>query len=241
MEPLREDIIVDIDKNRERFFGTSGKMLLPCPATVETLLKKLPENKLVTIDFIRKELANQFSVQVTCPFNTKLCLRAIANDSTKQIAYWRVIRGNGELIAYFPGSVEGHAALLRGKGFTIDYGGKKPVENPAPPPPDLVKRAQDALAASGLAGTLKVTGEGEYSCTQFLLRSVSFELSVDVADLNDTAAMKTLAARVKEFPVKEVLGSGTLGGIRIRFRAVKQFCCWDDVQGCGSAMPLSQP
>ena len=101
-------------------------MLLPCPATVETLLNKLPENKLVTIDFIRKELANQFNVQVTCPFNTKLCLRAIANDSTKQIAYWRVIRANGELIAYFPSGVEGQAALLDGEGYTIDYEGKKP-------------------------------------------------------------------------------------------------------------------
>jgi hypothetical protein len=126
MKPLREDIIVDIAKDRERSLGASGKMLLPCPATVEALLKKIPENKLVTIDLIRKQLADQFNVQVTCPFNTKLCLRAIANDANKTVAYWRVIRGNGELIAYFPGGVEGHAARLRAEGFIIDSEGKKP-------------------------------------------------------------------------------------------------------------------
>jgi hypothetical protein len=104
-----------------------------------------------------------------------------------------------------------------------------------------VKRAQDAFAASGLAGTLKVTGEGEYSFTQFLLRSVSIEFSSDVADLNNTATMKTLVARLKEFPVKEVLGNANFCDIKIRVRAGSEFCCWDDVQGCGSAMPLSQP
>lgn len=34
MEP-QEDVIVDIAKNRERYFGCSGKMLIPSPATRE--------------------------------------------------------------------------------------------------------------------------------------------------------------------------------------------------------------
>jgi hypothetical protein len=126
MEPLLEDAIVDIAKERERSLGASGKMLLPCPATVEALLKKIPEDKLLTIDLIRKKLADQFNVQTTCPFNTKLCLRALANDPGKQIAYWQVVRGNGELIDYFPGGVAGHAALLSQQGFVIGYDGKTP-------------------------------------------------------------------------------------------------------------------
>jgi len=126
MEPLREDTIVDIAKDREKSLGASGKMLLPCPATVEALLKKIPEDKLITIDLIRKKLADQFNVQTTCPFNTKLCLRALANDTRKKVAYWQVVRGNGELIDYFPGGVAGHAALLSKQGFGIGYAGKKP-------------------------------------------------------------------------------------------------------------------
>jgi hypothetical protein len=126
MEPLQEDTIVDIAKDREKSLGASGKMLLPCPATVEELLKKIPEDKLATIDLIRKKLADQFNVQVTCPFNTKLCLRSIANDTTKDVAYWRVLRGTGELIEYFPGGVEWHAAHLRDEGYLIDLDGKQP-------------------------------------------------------------------------------------------------------------------
>jgi hypothetical protein len=126
MEPLLEDTIVDIAKDRERSLGTSGKMLVPCPATVEALLKKIPEGKLVTIDLVRKTLADQFNVQTTCPFNTKLCLRAIANDPGKKVAYWRVVQGTGEMIDYFPGGFAGHAALLSEHGFVIGYDGKKP-------------------------------------------------------------------------------------------------------------------
>ena len=126
MEPLQEDTIVDIAKDREKSLGASGRMLLPCPATVENLLKKIPGDKLVTIDLIRKQLADQFNVQVTCPFNTKLCLRAIAHDTHKTTAYWRVVRGTGELIDYFPGGVAGHAAHLSEAGYIIDYQGKKP-------------------------------------------------------------------------------------------------------------------
>ncbi len=126
MEPLLKDTIVDIAKNRERSLGASGKMLLPCPATVEALLNKIPQGKLITIDLIRKALAGQFNVQTTCPFNTKLCLRAIANDPSKRVAYWQVVRGNGELIAYFPGGVAGHAALLSEQGFAIDYDSQPP-------------------------------------------------------------------------------------------------------------------
>ena len=74
-----------------------------------------------------------------------------------------------------------------------------PYENPGPPPPDLVKQAQDACAATGLAEDLKVTGEGEYTWNKFLLRTVRIEFPVDVADLKDTGAMQTLAAKVKEF------------------------------------------
>jgi hypothetical protein len=35
-----------------------------------------------------------------------------------------VVKTNGELIAYFPGGREGHAALLREEGFTIDLKGE---------------------------------------------------------------------------------------------------------------------
>ncbi len=120
----QEDAIVDISETRQKFFGCSGKMLLPCPATVEAQIKKIPENKLMTTESLQKELANQFDVQATCPVTTRKALRAIAKESSKNVAYWRVIRKDGGLLAQFPGGVEGHATLLRKEGFTIDTQGK---------------------------------------------------------------------------------------------------------------------
>jgi len=123
---LSEDLIVDIKSNQVRYFGTPGKMLLPSRGTVETLISKIPEHSLLTTDLLRKTLAEQFKVQGTCPVTTKKALRAIANDPTRQVPYWRVIKQNGELMGYYPGGVHGHAQRLLDEGHEIDTGGKIP-------------------------------------------------------------------------------------------------------------------
>ena len=119
MEP-QEDVIVDIPKDRVKFFGGTGKMLLPSPATVAALIKKIPKRKLITTNLLRQELTDQFKVRGTCPVTTQKALQAIAHGSSKNIAYWRVINTNGGLIARFPDG----AALLVEEGFTIDTKGK---------------------------------------------------------------------------------------------------------------------
>ena len=121
-----QDLIVDISESREKFFGCSGKMLIPCPATVEALLKEVPAHQLITTELLRAELARRHEVQVTCPSATKQALQALANDPGKNVTYWRVIKKNGEMIASFPGGSHGHAALLRNEGFTTDVSGAKP-------------------------------------------------------------------------------------------------------------------
>ena len=123
---LQEDVIVDIPENKIRFFGGSGKMLLPSPATVAALIKEIPANKLITTELLRQKLTAQFNVQGTCPVTTQKALQAIAHNSSKSVAYWRIVNKNGGLIAKFPGGVEGHAALLRQEGYTIDTKGKIP-------------------------------------------------------------------------------------------------------------------
>ena len=123
---LQEDEIVDIPENRIRFFGTTGKMLLPCPATIAALIKNIPEHQLVTTDLLRKMLTEQFQVQGTCPVTTQKALQSIAHNPNSRVAYWRVIKKNGELMASYPGGLESHAALLREEGFSIDTEGKHP-------------------------------------------------------------------------------------------------------------------
>jgi len=125
MEPP-EDQIVDIPKERLKFFGGPGKMLLPGPATVAALIKKIPEHKLVTTNQLCQELTVQYKVRGTCPVTTQLALQAVAHDDTRKVPYWRVIKGTGGLFSRFPGGVEAQAALLQKEGFAFDRKGKMP-------------------------------------------------------------------------------------------------------------------
>jgi alkylated DNA nucleotide flippase Atl1 len=101
-------------------------MLLPSPATVAALIEKIPEHKLITTGLLCRILADQFKVRGTCPVTTQKALQAIAHDSGKNVASWRVINTNGGLVARFPGGAEGQAVRLRKEGFIIDREGKLP-------------------------------------------------------------------------------------------------------------------
>jgi alkylated DNA nucleotide flippase Atl1 len=92
-----EDLIVEIPENRVKFFGGEGKMLLPSPATVAALIKKIPEHKLITTGLLCKELTEQFKVRGTCPVTTQKALQEIAHDSANQCPYWRVVNASGGL------------------------------------------------------------------------------------------------------------------------------------------------
>jgi hypothetical protein len=118
------DEIVDIPPNRIRYFGGTGKMLLPSPATIANVIKRIPQSKLLTTDLLRQELTDQFQVKGTCPVTTKKSLQALVNDPNTNVAYWRVIRPTGALMATYPGGIEGHASHLQNEGFIIDTNGK---------------------------------------------------------------------------------------------------------------------
>ena len=122
----QEDAIIDIPENRVRFFGTTGKMLLPSPATVAALIQKIPQHKVITTARLLKQLTEQFAVEGTCPITTQRALQTIANDASTDVAYWRVVNKNGGLIARYPGGAQGHAARLRAEGFSIDTEGDVP-------------------------------------------------------------------------------------------------------------------
>jgi alkylated DNA nucleotide flippase Atl1 len=123
---LQEDVIVDISKAREKFFGCSGKMLLPSRKTVQALLEQIPQHQLATTEWIQRTLAAQFNVEVTCPVATRKALQAIAKDSSGNLAFWRVVKKNGELMAIYPGGVAVQAEQLTQQGFEIDSTAKKP-------------------------------------------------------------------------------------------------------------------
>lgn len=125
MEP-HDEAIVEIPANRVKYFGTTGKMLLPSPAAIEAILNRIPQQKLITTELLRDELAEEFEVEAVCPVTTQKSLKALARDTTHPVAYWRVLKKNGELMTYFPGGAQAQADHLKQEGFTIDAEGKKP-------------------------------------------------------------------------------------------------------------------
>lgn len=117
-----KDTIVSIPKTMEKYFGCSGKMLKPSPNTVASLIKKIPEGRVATIDALCKKLAKKFKTEIACPATTEksLCLAATESvTKNTRLPYWRVLKKNGELIRKLPNGIEGHAANLVKEGHKI--------------------------------------------------------------------------------------------------------------------------
>ena len=121
---LQKDAVVDIPEKRVKYFGTTGKMLLPSPGTVAAVIENIPAKTLMTTELLLNKLTAQFDVQGTCPETTRKALKAIVHDQSSTVAHWRVINKNGGLRSGYPGGVEAQAARLREEGFLIDGNGK---------------------------------------------------------------------------------------------------------------------
>ncbi|MEZ4593607.1 MAG: MGMT family protein [Chloroflexota bacterium] len=126
---LQEDLIVDIPPERVKFFGTTGKMLLPSVATVAALVAQIPASRLLTTTQLRQTLTAQFNVQGTCPVTTRKALKAIARDASCTAPSWRVINQDGGLLSVFPGGKTAQAARLQAEGLEVEAGKTPRVKN----------------------------------------------------------------------------------------------------------------
>ena len=126
---LQEDLIVDIPPERVKFFGTTGKMLLPSVATVAALVAQIPASRLLTTTQLRQKLTAQFNVQGTCPVTTRKALKAIAQDASSPAPSWRVINQDGGLLSVYPGGKTAQAARLQAEGLAVEPGKTPKVKN----------------------------------------------------------------------------------------------------------------
>ena len=134
LEKEQEPRIVNIPPKMVKRFGT-GKMLIPRPLDVDALIRKVKKGKLVTRDEIRKRLAKDFKVNVTCPITTGIFIRIAAEAAeedrgegkTQITPYWRVLKADGSLNEKFPGGTKAQVARLKKEGHSIQPAeGKKP-------------------------------------------------------------------------------------------------------------------
>lgn len=117
-----QDTIVSIPKTMEKYFGCSGKMLKPSPDTVASLINRIPEGRVVTMDALCKKLAKKFKTQVACPATTEKSLCAAASESivrNTRLPYWRILKKSGALIPKLPGGIQGQAECLIREGHVI--------------------------------------------------------------------------------------------------------------------------
>jgi hypothetical protein len=137
LEKQQEPKVVSIPPKMSRF--GKGTMLIPTPKLVDSLIRKVPKTKLITVGDLRRRLAHDFSADVTCPLTTGIFMRIAAeaaeearSEGRKRITpYWRVVKDDGSLNPRFPGGIEQQARYLRAEGMSVTRKGKKTptVEN----------------------------------------------------------------------------------------------------------------
>jgi 6-O-methylguanine DNA methyltransferase, DNA binding domain len=132
LEKPQEPRVVNVPPKMARF--GQGTMLIPTPKLVDNLIRKIPKGKLVTVSELRRRLAAEFEVDMTCPLTTGIFVRIAAeaaeedrmNGRKRITGYWRVVKDDGTINPKFPGGVNQQSRYLRSEGLAIVRNGKKP-------------------------------------------------------------------------------------------------------------------
>jgi alkylated DNA nucleotide flippase Atl1 len=116
-----------------------GTVVIPAPIEVNNIMKTVPEGKLITIDQIRKKLAEKHRATIGCPLTTGIfawvsahAANEAALEGERDITpYWRTLKTGGVVNEKYPGGInyqkqllerEGHKVIEKGKRFIVqDY------------------------------------------------------------------------------------------------------------------------
>ena len=115
------------------------------------------------------------------------------------------------------------------------------IRNPGPVPQEILTQAREAFSATGLAGKMNLSADGEYYCEQFNAESIYFEFTITVSHLGDPMAVQTIALQVEALARNNLQGAN-FGGSKILFKTESEQCTWDEAQNaCGSITPFPKP
>jgi len=120
--------IVDLSDKPEAVKYMGAKMFIAAPMQYNTIIAKIPQGKLATIDRVRAALAAQAGANITCPLTagifTNICAHASEERDTDKIPWWRMLKAKGELNEKYPGSIDTQKQFLEAEGHTITQKGK---------------------------------------------------------------------------------------------------------------------
>jgi alkylated DNA nucleotide flippase Atl1 len=111
----------------------SGTLVIPAPLEVDSIMKRVPRGKLITVNEIRVRLARKHGATIGCPMTTGIFAWIVANaakeaeDNGKKrfTPYWRTLKSGGEINPKYPGGIEAQSRLLVQEGHTVTRRGSR--------------------------------------------------------------------------------------------------------------------
>ena len=117
----------------------SGTLVIPAPPEVDSIMKRVPKGKLITINEIRTLLAKKHNATIGCPMTTGIFAMIAAHAASEEVEegkkkvtpYWRTLKTGGEINPKYPGGIvdqrrrlesEGHRVIRKGQRYFVkDY------------------------------------------------------------------------------------------------------------------------
>ncbi len=115
------------DKKKKPNSWPEGTYVIPAPLDVDTIMKKVPKGKIITINEIRKVLADEHGADYACPITTGIfswiaahAAQESADEGKKRITpYWRTLKTGGILNEKYPGGINSLKKLLKAEGHKV--------------------------------------------------------------------------------------------------------------------------
>lgn len=124
-------LVAITDKKSIDKYGGSTMLLAP-PLDYDTLMRQIPEGKLITVGKIREHLAAKHGADFTDPMTAGIFVTIAAWASFQraddETPYWRTLKANGELNPKYPGGTEAQRIKLEAEGHTVIAKGRANVK-----------------------------------------------------------------------------------------------------------------
>lgn len=116
----------------QKKFG-KGTLAIPSPKEVDTIMKKIPVGKIITINRIREKIAKKHHATIGCPITAGIFSWIAAHAAEEDVhagiknftPYWRTLKEGGVINEKYPGGIEKQAMLLEAEGHPVIQKGKK--------------------------------------------------------------------------------------------------------------------
>ena len=102
-------------------------MVISTPLEVNSIMRRVPEGQVTTLDEVRTFLAREYDADIACPLSTGIFINIAAAAAEEMRAqgeagttpYWRTLKSGGRLNEKYPGGVEAQKAMLEAEGFEV--------------------------------------------------------------------------------------------------------------------------